>query len=152
MSWFSRAIGSDAKRNKVNQDRASIDQQIQYEQSGTGFADAFNKTAGSYLSGQMPDFLKGLQLTRENGIRRGISTGDLGTSYEGGLTSAFQKHISDALGGLALQGYEGSRNRIMDLLSGKTGIDINDMNSYYNMLGGLFNAGSQVAAAAVGKH
>jgi len=150
MSWLSKSLGLDAKRNKVNQDRGQIDQQINYEQNGTGFADAFKQTAGSFLQDQMPGFMKNLQLTREDGIRRGISTGDLGTSTEGDLTSAFQRNIANALGGLSLQGYEGSRNRIMDLLSGKTGMDINDLNSQYNFLGGLLNGGFQLASAAIG--
>lgn len=150
MSWLSKSLGLDSRRNKVNADRGQIDQQIQYEQGGQGFTDAFNKTAGSFLQGQMPGFLKNLQLTREDGIRRGISTGDLGTSTEGDLTSAFQRNIANALGGMAFQGYEGSRNRIMDLLSGKSGMDINDLNSQYNFLGGLLNGGFQLAGAALG--
>lgn len=150
MSWLSSALGIDSRRNRVNQDRGQIDQQIGYEQNGTGFQDAFNKTAGAYLQNAMPQFQQSLQLTRENGVRRGISTGDLGTSTEGDLTSAFQRNISNALGGMAFQGYEGSRNRIMDLLSGKAGMDINDLNSQYNFLGGLLSGGFQLGAAKLG--
>lgn len=150
MSLLSKALGIDSRRNKVNQDRSQIDQQINYEQNGTGFQDAFNQTAGAFLQNQMPQFQKSLQLTREDGVRRGISTGDLGTSTEGDLTSAFQRNIANALGGMAMQGYEGSRNRIMDLLSGKTSMDINDLNSQYNMLGGLFSGISQLAGDYLG--
>jgi len=149
VSFLSKALGLDARRNRVNADRGQIDQQINYEQNGTGFQDAFKQTAGAFLQNQMPAFQKNLQLTRENGVRRGISTGDLGTSTEGDLTSAFQRNISNALGGLAMQGYEGSRNRIMDLLSGKSGMDINDLNSQYNFLGGLLNGGFQLGGAAL---
>lgn len=150
MSWLSKSLGIDSRRNKVNQDRNQLQSQIDYEQNGGGFTDAFNSTAGAFLQNAMPDFRKSLQLTREDGIRRGISTGDLGTSTEGDLTSAFQRNIANALGGLAMQGYEGSRNRVLDLLSGKTGIDINDLNEHMNMLGGLFSGFSQLAASAFG--
>lgn len=49
----------------------------------------------SYVDEAMPQFNTALQGIRENAIARGISTGDLGTSYEGDLASAFQKNLAN---------------------------------------------------------
>lgn len=141
MSWFSRAIGSDSRRNRLNSALGDVDQQIATERSGTGFQDAFNKTAGSFLQNALPGFQKSLQLTREDGIRRGISTGDLGTSNEGDLASAFQRNIANALGGLAMQGYEGSQNRLMELLSGKLSGAQDAENSSSNFWSSILGSG-----------
>lgn len=130
-------MGFDSRRNRVLQDRQSIDKQIQYEERGGGFAKAFQDTAGAFLEGAMPQFRNDLQLTRENAVRRGVSTGDLGTSYEGDLSSAFHRNLSNALAGLSSSGYENSRNRLMSLLSGKTGMDMNDYNQHANMWGSI---------------
>ena len=54
----------------------------------------------SLVSQAMPEFNSRLNGVRENAIARGISTGDLGTSYEGDLASAFQKNIANQAAGL----------------------------------------------------
>jgi hypothetical protein len=47
----------------------------------------------------LPSFLQNMQGTKEDNIRRGISTGDLGTSFENDLTSAFQRNIANSVAG-----------------------------------------------------
>jgi len=106
-------------------------------QSRNGLLDILNqdpsKTLGAYVQSAMPDFNKALQGVRENSIARGISTGDLGTSYEGNLASAFQRNIAGEAGqlyGQRLSGYEElygqdqnasqqSQNEYLDLLTGQ---------------------------------
>jgi hypothetical protein len=130
MSWFSKITGIDAARNRKRGkadfwrnnggdpnerfDRAIID-----EGTGAGWQTAFNQSAGAAYNRMMPQFREQLQLTREDGIRRGISTGDLGTSYEGDLASAFSQNLADTFGSMAMSGYENSRNRYLDLLTGR---------------------------------
>lgn len=74
-----------------------------------------SKTIGSLTSAGMPEFNRQLQDTRESAIRRGVSGGGLGTSYEGDVFSAFQKHVADTAGTYANENY----NRYLDLLSGQ---------------------------------
>lgn len=137
MSWLSKAMGIDSKRNKLNDARRGLDQELDYERSGGGFQQAFDDTAGAFLSSAMPQFRNDLQLTREDGQRRGIGTGDLGTSFEGDLTSAFQRNLSNTLGGLASSGYENRRNRILDIISGKVGSAQDELDSTQNLWGGI---------------
>lgn len=54
----------------------------------------------SLVSQAMPEFNNRLNGIRENAIARGISTGDLGTSYEGDLASAFQRNLANQAAGL----------------------------------------------------
>lgn len=106
-------------------------------QSRNGFLDMLSQDPsqilGSYVSSAMPEFNKALQGIRENSIQRGISTGDLGTSYEGDLASAFQRNIAGEaanLYGQRMSGYENlagldqnanqnNQNRYLDLLTGQ---------------------------------
>lgn len=147
MSLLSRALGFDANRNRVNSALGDVDQQIATERSGTGFNDAFQKSAGAFLQNAMPSFRNQLQLTREDAIRRGVSTGDLGTSYEGDLASAFQRNIANALSGQSLNAYEGSQNRLMDLLGGKMSAAESDANSNRNFWAGLLGGGMQMGGS-----
>lgn len=126
MSWLSKLSGRDkARNNRTEQARRYGDPNDRYNQAivdeagGDGWQDEFEQSAGAYMNRAMPQFRQQLQLTREDGIRRGISTGDLGTSYEGDLASAFQQNMSDTLGSMAQAGYENSRGRYLDLLTGR---------------------------------
>ena len=58
-----------------------------------GGQDALNKWAQSAMSSAMPGLQAQLQQSQEGAQRRGISTGDLGTSYQGDVLGAFQKNI-----------------------------------------------------------
>lgn len=150
MSWLSKSLGFDSKREALGREREKLDKELAYEQGGGGFTDAFNQTAGAFLSNAMPQFQQNLQMTRENGIRRGISTGDLGTSTEGDLTSAFQRNLANALGGLASQGYENRRNRILDIISGKVGSAQDELDQTQNFWGGLAQGGLKLAGSYFG--
>jgi hypothetical protein len=141
----------DSRRNKVSLDRRQIDDQIGYEENGGGFAKAFNDTAGSFLANAMPQFRSQLQLTREDAVRRGVGTGDLGTSNEGDLTSAFQRNIANSLASLSASGYEHSRDRILELLGGKTSMDQADAASHSNMWGSIFGTGIGALGMLFGK-
>src|SRR5574340_306038 len=86
-----------------------------------------------YVASAMPEFNKALQGIRENAVQRGISTGDLGTSYEGDLASAFQRNIAGEaanLYGQRLGGFENlygqdigannaAENQYLSLLTGQ---------------------------------
>lgn len=167
MSTFSRLTGHDAKlrdRQVAEQrrfsslggspeqmyDRATID-----EGNGQGWQNAFHQTAGAMLTDALPRIRQDLQLTREDGIRRGISTGDLGTSYEGDVLTGWGKNLANAFTGTAMQGYENSRNRYLDLITG--GIDRADsrwnagQNRNAAYVGAGINAVANGAAAYLGK-
>ena len=53
------------------------------------------KEIGSLTSAAMPAFNSRLQDVQEGAIRRGLYGGNLPTSYEGDLASAFQKNIAN---------------------------------------------------------
>ncbi len=137
MSWFSRLTGRDAARNSLAKFQATP--QVKAAQAneldpaglggryntaldeagkGGGYEDAFNRTAGATIRNALPAFRNGLQMTRENAIRRGVSTGDYGTSAEGDLASAWDRNLSNALAGQSLNAYEDNQNRYLDLLTG----------------------------------
>lgn len=144
MSIFSRLLGKDnrktGKADPYDANRnfgAATLQQGSYTTPDRnrfldllgGGQDALNTSIRSAVSAAMPGLQQTLQGSREDAIRRGISTGDLGTSYEGDILSAFQKNIANSAGSQALalhqsdlgaaQGlYENDTNRYLDMLSG----------------------------------
>jgi hypothetical protein len=154
--------GSDGRRNRSRSDNAAWNQfgggnpddqykkAVAFEGAGGGWDKAFNDTAGSYLSQALPSLRNNLQLTREDSVRRGIGTGDLGTSNEGDLVSQWGQGISNTLGGLAMQGYENNRNRYLDLLTG--GIDRRDSqaNDRKNRSAGMWGSVLQAGGLAAG--
>lgn len=70
----------------------------QFEQSLAGGQGALNNYITSAVSAAMPSFNAQVQDMQENAARRGVSNGDLETSYEGDLSSAFQRNIANAAG------------------------------------------------------
>lgn len=162
MSFLSKITGSDGRRNRSRTDAAAWakygggnpDDQLKrataFEGAGGGWEKAFGDTAGSVISQALPSLRSGLQMTREDAVRRGIGTGDLGTSNEGDLVSSWGQGISNTLGGLAMQGYENNRNRYLDLLTG--GIDRRDSqaNQRANRSAGLWGSLAQGAGMATG--
>ncbi|HKX10781.1 MAG TPA: hypothetical protein VJN67_21465 [Stellaceae bacterium] len=82
-------------------------------------SDYIRQTVGAQASSALPEFNQQLQSIRENAIRRGITGGDLGTSYEGDLASAFQRNIANSVSSHAYDAYQTSRNRYLDLLTGQ---------------------------------
>lgn len=167
MSWYSKMTGHDAKlrgrqvEEKSRQSRLGgspeqlYDRALLDEQGGGGWQQAFNTTAGAMLTDALPRIRQDLQLTREDGIRRGISTGDLGTSMEGDVVSSWGKNLANAFAGTAMTGYENNRNRYLDLLTGGIDRDESRWNAGQNrnaaMVGSALNFGSQAASSYFGR-
>jgi hypothetical protein len=168
MSMFSKLTGHDAKLRG-----RQIDEQRHYgaaggsptdlyygaitdERNGGGWQDAFNKTAGATLANALPDLRQNLQMTREDGIRRGISTGDLGTSNEGDLVSSWGRNLANAFAGQSFNAYDTTRNRYLDLITGQIDRDDSNANAGKNRRAALWGAGinavGQAAGAAMGGH
>lgn len=103
--------------------------------------DYLMETLRAYESEGMPEFQGALQDIRENAVRRGITGGDLGTSYEGDLASAFQQNIMDVGGRYAYDAYQGSRNRYLDLLTGGADRETGRGNARRDMWGNIIGAG-----------
>lgn len=103
--------------------------------------DYLMQTLRAYESEGMPKFQGALQDIRENAVRRGITGGDLGTSYEGDLASAFQQNIMDVGGRYAYDAYQGSRNRYLDLLTGGADRETGRRNAQRDMWGNIIGSG-----------
>jgi hypothetical protein len=108
------------------------------------------KEMEAYAGAQAPALAGALQSTREGAIRRGITGGDLGTSYEGDILSAYQKNIAHETGSRALDIYDSSRNRYLDLLSGQRDYETAEAERKRRKRGGLFGALGAVAGGIGG--
>jgi hypothetical protein len=108
------------------------------------------KTLRSYESQGMPQFQSGLQDIRENAVRRGITGGDLGTSYEGDLASAFQRNLMDVGGRYAFDAYQQSRGRRLDLLTSQLDRETARKNAQRDMWGNLIGSGLQAFGTFAG--
>lgn len=133
----------------------------QYEDILGGGQDALNQSIESAMSAAMPEFRKAMQGTQETEIARGVGLGELGTSYEGDLESAFQRNIANAAGsqalglygeqlGAAQYGYESGENRFMDVLSGNRDYETSLANANRKRKSGLMGALGGLAGGAIG--
>lgn len=102
---------------------------LQATRTGTGAQDALNTSTRAAVDAAMPSFNASLQGVRENAIARGASTGDLGTSYEGDLASAFDAHTKNAVASQAAGMYNQNQDRYLGLLTG--GMDRQTQNENY---------------------
>lgn len=161
MSWLSKVTGRDAARRNRRNERAawgatggSPEQRLRTatveEAAGGGWQDAFAQTAGATINRALPRFQNQLQLTREDLVRRGVSTGDLGVSTEFDLTRQFSDSLSDTLGGMAMTGYENNRNRYLDLLTGHLDRDQAKKNAKMQMWSNILGGSLQAAGYAAG--
>lgn len=161
MSFFSKITGQDARRNRSaarstaqwgagNDPNDQFRKAILDEQQGGGWQDAFKTTAGAAYDAALPQLRNSLQMTREDGIRRGISTGDLGTSNEGDVTAAWGKQLATTLAGTAMQGYQDQRNRYLDLLTGQIDRTNSQKNAQSNFYSNIIGGGVSAAASAYG--
>lgn len=139
MSWLSRTLGTDYKAPGGKYGKA-YDTALQDYQDPTAGQGQLASLIQSQVAQAMPQFSGALQGVRENAIRRGMSTGDLGTSYEGDLASAFQNHIAQSVGQQAFNLFQGNRNTYLDLLSGAMDREDNAQNSASNRKSGLFGS------------
>lgn len=105
-----------------------------------GATDALNTWVTGATQSAMPSFYQALQGIRESAVRRGISTGDLGTSNEGDLASAFQRNIAGATAQQATSLYESGRNNYLDLLTGQRDYETDQANARRRRRGGVGNA------------
>jgi len=84
------------------------------------------------VNAALPQFNQQLADLQGNEIRRGMSTGDMGTAYEGSLASAFQRNIAGQAAGLYGQQVQGYGN----LYGTDTSAAEQDQNRYTQMLSG----------------
>lgn len=152
MSYFSNAIGSDKRNEKRMQTQAADPYNPSNAFGGamldsgkyagedrssllsllSGGQDALNHYATAAVSAAMPAFQQNLQGVRESAQRRGISTGDLGTSYEGDLASAFQKNLTDSIAGQSMNLYGTQLGTTANLYG-------NDEGNYLDLISGALD-------------
>lgn len=124
--------------------------------------EAVNTSTQAAVNNALPSFMKNLQGSREDAIRRGASNGDLQVSNEGGLTSAFQRNIASGAGAQAANVYGqttagygalagGSSNNYLDLLSGGADRAQAGENNKYGLAGGIIGAIGQGVGAYYGR-
>jgi hypothetical protein len=118
--------------------------------SGTGAQDALNTSTRAAVDAAMPSFRSQLQGVRENAIARGASTGDLGTSYEGDLASAFDAHTKNAVASQAAGMYNEGQSRYLDLLTGGMDRQTQDENYKRQRKSGLWGSLGSALGAGVG--
>jgi len=113
---------------------------------GGGEAELDRYIRGAVSAG-MPELNRNLQGARESAISRGVGLGELGTSYEGDIYSAFNRNITNSAAAQAMNLYgtrtagygnlyesdtgvaEGSRSRYLDILAGQRDADIAKANA-----------------------
>lgn len=108
------------------------DDRNRYIKALDGGQDALNTSTRAAVSSAMPELNASLQQSRESAIRRGISTGDLGTSNEGDIYSAFQKHLTDSTASRALDLYNTQA-------SGYGNLATHDSNTYLDLMSGAMD-------------
>lgn len=96
--------------NNINQDTYTQGNQAgsnygQLEGTLSGGQGALDQYAQSAMSAAMPQLNAALQGQAESNVRRGVSTGDLGTSFQGDIYSAFQNNFSNAVGQQSMNMY-----------------------------------------------
>lgn len=120
-----RASGADLFRDAIDTERPEA------------ATDYLTKSVGAQTTAAMPQFLSELQGIREGAVRRGIGGGELGTSYEGDLASAFQRNVATQVAGKSYDAFQSSRDRYLDLLTGQRDYETAQANAKRKR-GGLF--------------
>jgi len=115
---------------QVNQSRAQVNNQI------AGGQGTLNSYLTNAMQAAMPEFNQRMQGLRENEIARGVSTGGLGTSYEGDLASAFQRNIAQAGASEAMNLYNTNLNALTGLYNSDVNRQTNAENNYLDLLTG----------------
>lgn len=127
-----------------------------------GGQEAVNASTRAAVSSALPAFMQQRQSSRESAIRRGASLGDLQTSYEGDLESAFDRNVANAAAGQAVNvrgqqiaGYgglaENSGNTYLDLLAGNRDAAQAKENNKTDIFGSLIGAAGRLGGAYLGR-
>lgn len=116
-----------------------------------------NTMTQAAISSGMPQLDQQLQRQQESNVQRGVSTGDLGTSFEGDITSAFQKNIANATAAQAgnlfnteAGLYNSDSNNYLALLSGNADRAQSAKNAKTGFWNSLIGGVGSVAGAAAG--
>lgn len=171
MSWLSHALGTDRtphtsvdpalKAAATTAGTNATADRNRYLDILNGGQSALDTSISSAVNSAMPSFNKNLEGVRESAVRRGISTGDLGTSYEGDLASAFQKNIANAAGsqamnlfntesGAAGNLYGSEQNQYLGLLSGQQQYEENQQNAKKAKSSALFGGLGSLIGGGIG--
>ena len=129
----------------------------------SGGQNALNTYAQSAMSSAMPAFKQQMQGVQESEIARGVGTGgsggvgNLGTSYEGDLTSAFQRNIANSVGMQSMNLYGTQVGAAGNLYGTDTEASQLDQNRYLSAVSGqrdyetaLANANKKRGAGIMG--
>lgn len=127
----------------------------------SGGQNALNTSISSAMAAAMPSFQGQLQSMREDGVRRGVSTGDLQTANEGSLASAFQKNIAQSAGSQAMNMFgtqlgaagnmaNADSNRYLDAMTGERDYETAQANAKRKSRSGLFGGLGAVAGGLIG--
>ena len=141
MSWLSNILGTGPAKNAMDGDLGK-----RYMRALTDYSDPMHGSGElstmiqDQVASAMPQFNRALSGVRQNAIQRGLSTGDLGTSYEGDLASTFQRNIAHAISGQSYDLFQSNRNNYLDLLSGGLDREQDRNNQNANRKGGFFNS------------
>jgi len=159
VSWLTKMTGMDGKREK-KQAAANLRDwgtpggvnelwrgQVRAYQDPTQGMDQLSTLIRSQMDGAMPQLHGALQGVRENAIARGMSTGDLGTSMEGDVVSAFQRNLATAIAPQVFGLYQNNRNTFLDMLSGQMDRDDTNRNAKKNREAALWGAGIDAAGS-----
>lgn len=159
--WSGLAQGGGAQPGNYNLGSAAStygSYAQQDRQNVEGGQNALNTSIQSAVSAGMPQLNQQLQQQRESNVARGVSTGDLGTSFEGDITSAFQRNIANSAGQQALglfntqAGiYNSDSSNYLDLLAGNADRAQSAKNAktdfWGSLIGGVAKAAPAIAAA-----
>lgn len=150
MSWLSSLLGTDYHAPVQAGQMFKNPMLAQLDDPNYGQAQ-LTQYATSAVNQALPSYLQNMQGTKEDNIRRGISTGDLGTSFENDLTSAFQKNIANSVAGQATNLF-GQRNAMLfqgqeDAMDREQAARNNASQRKGSLISGLLGAGGMALGA-----
>lgn len=147
MSWLSSFLGTDYKAPAQSAPLNSFMSQLSDPNYGQ---QQLQTMTNATVQNALPSFMQNMQGTKEDAIRRGISTGDLGTSFENDLTSAFQRNIANSVAGQAGNMFN-NRNQML-MTGSEDALDREQaaQNSAQQRKGGLINSLIGMGGMALG--
>lgn len=139
-------VGSMAGRRRRGRPKMSDEEKLEgYRTSGRK---ALGESMRGLESDMMPEFQRELQGIRESNRRRGISNGELATSYEGDAASAFQRNIANALA----RGSMEVENTALDRLYGEKDRALAERNAKRAGRGNLLSSLAGAVGTGVGAY